>query len=67
MERASLPNGRAVSLRTVQNEGRGRPRFMKEFPDEKLKSFGFEELFGKNVKGWAKDPKGTPREDRGLR
>lgn len=29
---------------------------MKEIPDHEMKSFKFEDLFGKNVKGWVKDP-----------
>jgi CubicO group peptidase (beta-lactamase class C family) len=29
---------------------------MKEIPEYEMKSFGFEDLFGKNVKGWVKDP-----------
>lgn len=29
---------------------------MKEIPNYDMKSFGFDDLFGKNVKGWVKDP-----------
>jgi CubicO group peptidase (beta-lactamase class C family) len=31
---------------------------MKEIPNYEMKSFGFDDLFGKNVKGWVADPSG---------
>lgn len=39
---------------------------MKEIPDYEMKSFGFEDLFGRNVKGWVKDPKGNSTGGWGL-
>lgn len=39
------------------NEYLFRPIGMKEIPDYEMKAFGFEELFGKNMRGWVKDPK----------
>lgn len=38
------------------NERLFKPIGIKEIPDYEMKAFGFEDLFGKNVKGWVKDP-----------
>lgn len=35
------------------------PIGIREIPDYEMKAFGVEDLFGKNVKGWVKDPKGN--------
>ncbi|GAA3413256.1 serine hydrolase domain-containing protein [Paenibacillus hodogayensis] len=44
------------SARAFANERLFRPIGMKEIPDYEMKTFGFEELFGKHVKGWVEDP-----------
>ncbi|OAB38354.1 serine hydrolase domain-containing protein [Paenibacillus glacialis] len=44
------------SARKFANERLFKPIGMKEIPDYEMKSFGFEDLFGNNVKGWVKDP-----------
>ena len=36
-----------------------RPIGMKEIPDFEMKAFGFEDLFGKNMRGWVKDRNGN--------
>lgn len=43
------------SAREFANERLFKPIGMKEIPDYEMKSFGYEDLFGKNVKGWVKD------------
>ncbi|MEH7464125.1 serine hydrolase [Bacillus thuringiensis] len=48
------------------NERLFKPIGMKEIPDYEMKSFGFEDLFGKNVKGWVKDPNGNSTGGWGL-
>jgi CubicO group peptidase (beta-lactamase class C family) len=44
------------SAREFANERLFKPIGMKEIPDYAMKSFGFDDLFGKDVKGWVKDP-----------
>ncbi len=44
------------SAREFANERLFKPIGMKEIPDCEMKAFGFEDLFGKNIKGWVKDP-----------
>ncbi|WP_442600535.1 serine hydrolase domain-containing protein [Paenibacillus sp. KN14-4R] len=44
------------SAREFANEYLFKPIGMKEIPDYEMKSFGFDDLFGANVKGWVKDP-----------
>ena len=39
-----------------------KPIGMKEIPNYEMKSSGFEDLFGKNVKGWVKDPNSNSTE-----
>ncbi|MDA1477235.1 serine hydrolase domain-containing protein [Bacillus changyiensis] len=46
------------SAREFANQHLFKPIGMKEIPDYKMKSFGFDDLFGKNVKGWVEDPNG---------
>lgn len=45
------------SAREFANEQLFIPIGMKEISDYEMKSFGFEDLFGKSVQGWVKDPK----------
>ncbi|MEC0226737.1 serine hydrolase domain-containing protein [Paenibacillus alba] len=53
---AILTRSTGKSAREFANEGLFKPIGMKEIPDYEMKSFGFEDLFGKHVKGWVKDP-----------
>lgn len=39
---------------------------MKEIPNYEMKSFGFDDLFGENVKGWVNDPIGNSTGGWGL-
>ncbi|MBK3497085.1 serine hydrolase [Viridibacillus sp. YIM B01967] len=43
------------SAREFANDRLFKPTGMKVIPDYEMKSFGFEDLFGENVKGWVKD------------
>lgn len=52
--------------REFANERLFKPIGMKEIPDYKMESFGFEDLFGKNVKGWVNDPDGNSTGGWGL-
>lgn len=52
--------------REFANEYLFKPIGMKEIPDYDMKAFGFEELFGKDVKGWVKDPNGNSTGGWGL-
>ncbi|MFT8316003.1 MAG: serine hydrolase [Clostridium sp.] len=54
------------SAREFANQRLFKPIGMKEIPDYEMKSFGFEDLFGKNVKGWVKDPNGISTGGWGL-
>lgn len=54
------------SAREFANERLFRPIGMKEIPDHEMKAFGFDDLFGKNVKGWVKDPNGNSTGGWGL-
>jgi CubicO group peptidase (beta-lactamase class C family) len=54
------------SAREFANIRLFRPLGMKEIPDYAMKAFGFEDLFGKKVKGWVKDPDGNSTGGWGL-
>ncbi|HII00312.1 TPA: serine hydrolase [Methanosarcinaceae archaeon] len=54
------------SAREFANEYLFKPIGMKKIPDYEMKSFGFEDLFGKNVNGWVKDPNGNSTGGWGL-
>ncbi|MEH6944528.1 serine hydrolase domain-containing protein [Bacillus sp. JJ722] len=54
------------SAREFANERLFKPIGMKEILDCEMKSFGFEDLFGENVKGWVKDPSGNSTGGWGL-
>ncbi|GAB6106669.1 serine hydrolase domain-containing protein [Fusibacter bizertensis] len=43
-----------------------RPLGMKEIPDDAMKSFSLEAVFGKEIKGWSKDPQGITAGGFGL-
>ncbi|SFC85009.1 CubicO group peptidase, beta-lactamase class C family [Bacillus sp. 491mf] len=63
---AIITRSTGKSAREFANEGLFKPIGMKEIPDYEMKSFGFEDLFGKNVKGWVKDPNGNSTGGWGL-
>ncbi|WP_038813260.1 serine hydrolase domain-containing protein [Bacillus anthracis] len=46
------------SAREFANEQLFRPLGMREIPNYNMKAFGFDDLFGKGVKGWVHDPNG---------
>ncbi|MBV6716439.1 serine hydrolase domain-containing protein [Paenibacillus chitinolyticus] len=51
-----LTRSTGKSAREFANERLFRPIGMKEIPDYEMESFGFEDLFGKKVRGWVQDP-----------
>jgi CubicO group peptidase (beta-lactamase class C family) len=53
---AIITRSTGKSAREFAGERLFKPIGMKVIPDHEMKSFGFEDLFGKNVKGWVKDP-----------
>lgn len=63
---AILTRSTGKSAREFANEHLFKPTGMKEIPDYEMNSFGFEDLFGKGVKGWVKDPKGISTGGWGL-
>ncbi|WP_343216156.1 serine hydrolase [Clostridium mobile] len=54
------------SAREFANERLFKHIGMKEIPNYEMKSFGFDDLFGKNVKGWVSDQKGNSTGGWGL-
>ncbi|WP_035431985.1 serine hydrolase domain-containing protein [Bacillus sp. UNC322MFChir4.1] len=63
---AIITRSTGKSAREFANERLFKPIGMKEIPDHEMNSFGFEDLFGKNVKGWVKDPNGNSTGGWGL-
>ncbi|HDX9588877.1 TPA: serine hydrolase [Bacillus pseudomycoides] len=63
---AIITRSTCKSAREFANERLFKPISMKEIPDYEMKSFGFDDLFGKNVKGWVKDPNGNSTGGWGL-
>ena len=53
---AIITRSTGKNAREFANEHLFSPLGMKEIPDYEMQAFGFEDLFGKNVKGWVKDP-----------
>lgn len=53
---AIITRSTGKSAREFANERLFRPIGMTEIPDYEMQSFGFEDLFGVNVKGWVEDP-----------
>lgn len=47
-----------MCAREFANERLFRPLGMREIPDHEMKSFQLDDVFGKNVRGWIKDPQG---------
>lgn len=54
------------SAREFANEHLFNPIGMKQIPNYEMKSFGFDDLFGKDVKGWVNDPSGNSTGGWGL-
>jgi CubicO group peptidase (beta-lactamase class C family) len=63
---AILTRSTGQSAREFANERLFRPIGMQEIPDYNMTSFGFDDLFGKDVKGWVHDPGGTSTGGWGL-
>ncbi|MFE3572736.1 serine hydrolase domain-containing protein [Lysinibacillus sp. NPDC059133] len=55
---AILTQSTGKSARAFANEHLFTPLGMKEIPNYQMNAYGFDDLFGKNVKGWVHDPKG---------
>lgn len=55
---AILTRSTGKSAREFANDHLFKPIGMREIPHIEMKSFGFDDLFGKNVKGWVTDPHG---------
>ncbi|MGF7047840.1 CubicO group peptidase (beta-lactamase class C family) [Paenibacillus sp. DS2015] len=53
---AIITRSTGKSAREFANERLFKPIGMNEIPDYEMTSFGFEDLFGNNVKGWVNDP-----------
>ncbi|MFF2528303.1 serine hydrolase domain-containing protein [Brevibacillus sp. NPDC058079] len=51
-----LTRSTGKSAREFANERLFTPIGMEEIPDYEMKAFAFEDLFGKEVRGWVKDP-----------
>lgn len=54
------------SAREFANEYLFQPLGMREIPNYNMKAFGFDDLFGKDVKGWIHDPNGISTGGWGL-
>ncbi|MNM82194.1 6-aminohexanoate-dimer hydrolase [compost metagenome] len=52
---AIITRSTGQSAREFANERLFKPIGMKEIPDYEMRSFGFDDLFGQNVRGWVKD------------
>lgn len=55
---AILTKATGVSTREYANEHLFRPLGITEIEDQKMKSYSKDDIFGKNIKGWIKDPQG---------
>lgn len=55
---AIITRATGLCAREFANQHLFRPLGMKEIPDYPMKTFTMENVFGKNVKGWVKDPQG---------
>ncbi|MFC9539720.1 serine hydrolase domain-containing protein [Lysinibacillus sp. NPDC056959] len=63
---AILTKSTGKSARAFANEHLFKPLGMKEIPNNKMNAYGFDDLFGKNVKGWVHDPNGQSTGGWGL-
>jgi CubicO group peptidase (beta-lactamase class C family) len=63
---AVLTRAMGKSAREYANERLFDPIGMRIIPARQMKSFGFDDLFGKNVRGWVSDPAGNSTGGWGL-
>ncbi|EJS76788.1 serine hydrolase domain-containing protein [Bacillus cereus] len=63
---AIITSATRKSAREFANEYLFQPLGMREIPNYNMKAFGFDDLFGKDVKGWVHDPKGISTGGWGL-
>jgi CubicO group peptidase (beta-lactamase class C family) len=63
---AIITRSTGKSAREFANECLFKPIGMKEIPDYEMNSFGFDDLFGKDGKGWVTDPNGNSTGGWGL-
>jgi CubicO group peptidase (beta-lactamase class C family) len=63
---AIITRSTGTSARAFANEHLFKPIGMNEIPDYDMSSFGFDDLFGKDVRGWVKDPAGNSAGGWGL-
>jgi CubicO group peptidase (beta-lactamase class C family) len=63
---AIITRSTGKSAREFANERLFKPIGMKEIPDYEMTTFDFDGLFGKDVRGWVKDPNGNSTGGWGL-
>ncbi|PFF30890.1 6-aminohexanoate hydrolase [Bacillus thuringiensis] len=63
---AIITSATGKNAREFANEYLFQPLGMREIPNYNMKVFGFDDLFGKDVKGWAHDPNGISTGGWGL-
>ena len=63
---AMITSTTGKSAREFANEYVFQPLGMREIPNYNMKAFGFDDLFGKDVKGWVHDPNGISTGGWGL-
>jgi CubicO group peptidase (beta-lactamase class C family) len=63
---AVITRATGVCAREFANERLFRPLGMKEIPDHSMGTFSLDDVFGKNVRGWIKDPTGNTTGGWGL-
>jgi CubicO group peptidase (beta-lactamase class C family) len=63
---AILTRTTGSSARELANERLFRPLGMREIPDREMVGFGRDDVFGRNVSGWIKDPNGITTGGWGL-
>lgn len=63
---AIITSATRKSAREFANEYLFQPLGMREIPNYNMKAFGFNDLFGKDVKGWVHDPNGISTGGWGL-
>ncbi|MBJ8149379.1 serine hydrolase [Bacillus cereus] len=63
---AIITNAIGKNAREFANEYLFQPLGMREIPNYNMKAFGFDDLFGKDVKGWVHDPNGISAGGWGL-
>ncbi|OXB96315.1 MULTISPECIES: serine hydrolase domain-containing protein [Bacillus] len=63
---AIITSATGKSAREFANKYLFQPLGMREIPNYNMKAFGFDDLFGKDVKGWVHDPNGISTGGWGL-